>query len=488
MGPCNTLLQIIVVIFAINVSVEAFNTPKKRWGNSVAQCSAMPRSASYSFSGSGKSSTSLGLFNSLAPNSAVGKLGSGSGKPSTSLGLFNSLAPNSAVGKLRGSQVITQYFEYWNRREMDNAADLFDPDCIYEDALYPEQFKGKDDIKFHLLRVADSLPHSFQFVVDEYSTGSDSKGKITIGVQWHVESDGQQLPFTRGTSIYKVNEKGLISYGFDVPEPTVKTGGFSLAILKNASVVIEEPRKVIAIVGWLFYCWFLFLSTSAPGPSALELDPATWNEVKDLSLNFWLVLPFFSPDSAPVVHPGLEMIFNMVLSFSGLFAGFLSDSRGYKERENLPKVLAGMQFLTNAAFLPYLITRNKSDVFDDDFALQQDEESNALKLGESKILPIILTTVFTASIAWGLFARPDFGGFDERFASLGTLLSQDRLGFSFLIDLVYFSVFQSWLVDDDVERREWESKTEEKDALITIAKRVPFFGLAYYLFKRPALK
>lgn len=252
--------------------------------------------------------------------------------------------------------------------------------------------------------------------------------------------------------------------------------------------MISEPRKAIAIVGWLFYCWFLFISTSAPGPSALELDQATWNEVKDLSLNFWFVLPFFSPDNAPVVHPGLEMIFNMVLSFSGLFAGFLSDSRGYKERENLPKVLVGMQFLTNAAFLPYLISRNNNDVFDEDLALRQDEDSNVLKLGESKILPILLTAVFTAGIFWGLFARPDFGGLDERFASLGTLLSQDRLGFSFLIDLVYFSVFQSWLVDDDAERRDWTSTIQEKTTLITIAKRLPFFGLAYYLFKRPTLK
>ena len=445
---------ILIALLAINVSIQAFQASRRL--NSASKGNSLLRSA---------------------PSTS-----------STSLHLFNSLVTTPVAGKLRGSQVITQYFECWNRREMDNAADLFDPDCIYEDTLYPEQFKGKDDIKFHLLRVADSLPSSFQFVVDEYSTGSDIKGQVTIGVQWHVESDGQQLPFTRGTSIYKVNDKGLISYGFDVPEPTVKTGAFSLAILKNASVVISEPRKAIAIVGWLFYCWFLFISTSAPGPSALELDQATWNEVKDLSLNFWFVLPLFSPDNAPVVHPGLEMIFNMVLSFSGLFAGFLSDSRGYKERENLPKVLVGMQFLTNAAWLPYLISRNNNDVFDEDLALRQDEDSNVLKLGESKILPILLTAVFTAGIFWGLFARPDFGGLDERFTSLGTLLSQDRLGFSFLIDLVYFSVFQSWLVDDDAERRDWTSTIQEKTTLITVAKRLPFFGLAYYLFKRPTLK
>lgn len=179
---------ILIALLAINVSIQAFQASRRL--NSASKGNSLLRSA---------------------PSTS-----------STSLRLFNSLVTTPVAGKLRGSQVISLYFKYWNSREMDNAADLFDPDCIYEDTLYPEQFKGKDDIKFHLLRVADSLPSSFQFVVDEYSTGSDIKGQVTIGVQWHVESDGQQLPFTRGTSIYKVNDKGLISYGFDVPEPTVK--------------------------------------------------------------------------------------------------------------------------------------------------------------------------------------------------------------------------------------------------------------------------
>ena len=61
-----------------------------------------------------------------------------------------------------------------------------------------------------------------------------------------------------------------------------------------------------------------------------ELDGATWAEVRDLSLNFWFVGPMLGaaagqPGLFPARHPGLEAIFNLVLAWSALFAGFLAD-------------------------------------------------------------------------------------------------------------------------------------------------------------------
>ena len=38
-----------------------------------------------------------------------------------------------------------------------------------------------------------------------------------VGVQWHVENDGQPLPFTRGCSIYKVDlESYAIGFSYDL--------------------------------------------------------------------------------------------------------------------------------------------------------------------------------------------------------------------------------------------------------------------------------
>ena len=397
-----------------------------------------------------------------------------------------------------GKAIVEEYFNYWNERDMESAINLFDVDCTYEDTLYPGVFAGKETLKKHLFSVADSLPLSFKFCLDVVS--EDKNGNI--GVQWHVENDDKPLPFTRGCSMYKVDMKSLkITSGFDVPEPVAKSGAFSLFILKSASTFIDEPRKLIPFGAWIFYCWFLFLSTVAPGPNALQLDANTWKEVLDLSYNFWLILPIFGPQfDVDTVSPVLEGIFNLLLAWAGLFAGFMIDGKSTafekedeKKVENkfiLPAII--MQFLTNAAYLPYLFTRkNQSSTV----SLGSNQAQFTIgqltpleKVCESKALPVIFTTVGAVSIYWMFFGRIDGGYADmsSRMESFTSMMSSDRLGFSFVIDLLYFSLFQGWLIKDDLSRRGFSAADAANSTLSRIGSSVPFLGLAYYLLNRPS--
>ena len=82
-------------------------------------------------------------------------------------------------------------------------------------------------------------------------------------------------------------------------------------------------------------------------------------------------------------------------------------------------------------------------------------------MGESKLLGPLLATVGTVAIGWGVAARPEFGDLPTRLASLGQLLSHDRLGSSFVVDLGLFALFQGWLVDDDLRRlagEQWQQQ------------------------------
>ena len=115
----------------------------------------------------------------------------------------------------------------------------------------------------------------------------------------------------------------------------------------------------------------------------LRADGATWVEVRDLSLNFWFVGPSVFGGAFPVVHPGLEAIFNVVLAWSALFAGFAADGRRGRPQEMLPTLL-GMQFLTNAFFLPYLATRPSEE---DGAVVALDELSPVERATESRALP-----------------------------------------------------------------------------------------------------
>jgi len=352
----------------------------------------------------------------------------------------------------------------------------------------------------------------------------------TVGVQWHVEDDdgtshsgGKELPFTRGFTFNRLEEERevataterLIEYAIDVPEPAViKSGTF----LRIRNLIQNDPIRLLPLTVWGLYTYIVFFSDGIiPGANALQLEGRTWEEVRDLSLNFFLISPTLNLPFAPTtVHPILEGVFNLLLSWAALFSGFLSD-----EREDKPNVLEmgyvvlGMQFLTSAFYLPYLVSRTpesprlilndgtQSEVYYDDgddekvieidfdaTVTRQDIKGQQIqsKIAENKQFHSILGAVGSYSILWGIFARAEDGfgtTLPDRFDSFWELIAIDRVGFSFLVDLAIFGAFQGWLVDDDLRRR--GLAPELAGTIRTVGKYVPFFGLVAYLLMRPAL-
>jgi len=372
-----------------------------------------------------------------------------------------------------------QYFTAWNQRDMDMAVSVFTDTVTYDDTAFPDPFSGKDNLRRHLFICANAFPPTFTFEVDDLVSAGDR-----MAVLWHVENNNEPLPFTQGCSFYKLDAaKRKIQDGIDFVDPgPQKFGGAKLLLQSMKTKLTQEPVRFIPIVAWVAYMYIVFLSNDIlPGANALQLEQRTWEEVRDLSLNFFLVSPILSLPFSPVVHPMLEGVFNLLLSWAALFAGFLSDDR--KDKPNLLPALpivVGMQFLTSAFLLPYLATRsneNRDDVTRQDL-------SPAAQLCESPFLGAFMGLVGTNSIAWFLFGRSEFGELNERWSSFVELLSIDRVGSSFVVDLAIFGLFQAWLVDDDIKRRGLSNVSKP---LAAIAKLVPFFGMAAYLTLRPSL-
>lgn len=240
---------------------------------------------------------------------------------------------------------------------------------------------------------------------------------------------------------------------------------------KNAAAT---RAKIVAWSAWAVYVGYLLLSDLPPGPSLLHTKPETLQEALDLSLNFWFVLPALFPNNAPVLSPALEGLFNLVVAWGLLFWGFIIDGRN--QRFPLLPFLIGTAFLTNVFYLPWLALRQPNP----------QAPSGSLtpleKMGESRMLPIAVSVAIAASLAWAALARPEFGDLQARWTSLLELLSSDRLAYSFVTDLVVFWLFQSWLVRDDMARRNWHNPT-----MLWIVRFVPLIGLVAYLLRRPSL-
>jgi hypothetical protein len=142
---------------------------------------------------------------------------------------------------------------------------------------------------------------------------------------------------------------------------------------------------------------------------------------------------------------------------------------------------------TNAVLLPYLVIRpTPSQRRKASKARAEEAPSSFAPLsgveafGESRKAAIAFTAVGALSLAWCVGGRPEFGGLSERLGSFAELAGTDRLTFSFLVDLLYFWYFQSWLVADDAARRGFKGS-------LALVNRVPFFGMAWWFITRPAL-
>jgi ketosteroid isomerase-like protein len=378
-----------------------------------------------------------------------------------------------------------QYFAAWNRRDMDSVVALFTRDVIYDDTAFPEPFQGTDALRAHVIKCEKAFPKTFTFEVDDVIQDRNSHRVL---VKWHVENDGQPLLFTRGCSSYVLDDKNQrIKDGMDIVEPAVwKPGRLELLAKTTAAKVVQEPIRILPVTVWLAYMYIVFFSDGIlPGANALQLEARTWEEVRDLSLNFFLVAPALHLPFSPTVHPMLEAVFNVLLSWAAMFAGFLSDDRS-KDKPSvlpMPPIVIGMQFLTSAFLLPYLAIRapeHRTDVF-------KEELSRVAQVCESPLLGVSMAIVGSYSLAWACLGRvTEFGAsLSERWSSFIDILSIDRVGSSFLVDLVLFAFFQSWFVDDDLKRR---GVVETDPASIRqIGKYVPFFGLAAYLMLRPPL-
>ncbi len=258
-----------------------------------------------------------------------------------------------------------------------------------------------------------------------------------------------------------------------------------------------------------------------PGASVFHIDLQTLQEAVALSLNFWFILPILRPEQAPVLHPVLESSFQVVVSWALLFFGFLSDDwgrhwhrKGWQlGRQQLPMwaFLLGSAMLTNVFYLPYLVVRQPLTSLDmpanpaspqaqhleqqqpkQNWATPSDTPGWLLVVAESRLLPLLLSTVVLIAFFWAFGGRPSYPAappysMDRLTTYINDWVLQDRLAVSFSIDMLVFAGFQAVLVPDDMRRRGVDPQSSQGKRWLTLARWIPFFGVAWYLWKRPRL-
>eukprot|EP00188_Purpureofilum_apyrenoidigerum_P003548 Plantae.Rhodophyta-Purpureofilum_apyrenoidigerum.ctg37512.p2 GENE.Plantae.Rhodophyta-Purpureofilum_apyrenoidigerum.ctg37512~~Plantae.Rhodophyta-Purpureofilum_apyrenoidigerum.ctg37512.p2 ORF type:complete len:169 (+),score=31.18 Plantae.Rhodophyta-Purpureofilum_apyrenoidigerum.ctg37512:76-582(+) len=160
--------------------------------------------------------------------------------------------------------------------------------------------------------------------------------------------------------------------------------------------------------------------------------------------------------------------------------GFLSDG-GSKQKPKTAPYTAAVAFLTNVFYMLYLALRvqNRSP------PTKQERDTTLMRVAESKYLPISMVVSAGICLLWAAFGRPDgdFGEIAARWDALVSIVNQDRLAVTFVIDCALYALLQGALVPDDMARRGFKDNFAQ-----IVAAVVPYFGLAYYFWVRPPLK
>jgi len=106
---------------------------------------------------------------------------------------------------LSATQVVQSFFDAFNRRDMDALLALYAEDCTHHDLAYSEPAVGIEATKRFVEEFTGGLPADVQFVVEDITSGDAT----SVGVIWHMEIGGVDLPLGKGVSFYKVNEQGI---------------------------------------------------------------------------------------------------------------------------------------------------------------------------------------------------------------------------------------------------------------------------------------
>ncbi|KAK2647386.1 hypothetical protein Ddye_014875 [Dipteronia dyeriana] len=125
------------------------------------------------------------------------------------------------------TDVVRNFYEGINRRDLAAVEDLIAEKCVYEDLIFSGPFVGRQAILDFFKKFIDSIIVDLQFVIDDISTEDSS----AVGVTWHLEWKGRPFPLSKGCSFYRlevVHGNRQIIYGRDSVEPAIKPGETAL--------------------------------------------------------------------------------------------------------------------------------------------------------------------------------------------------------------------------------------------------------------------
>jgi len=267
----------------------------------------------------------------------------------------------------------------------------------------------------------------------------------------------------------------------------------SLSLKKKSLRIIDkdgEPKSVqdrdgsisatlaissVAILYWLYLVFGAAASQAGvPMPDFIPMTPGWPPSDADLapaledSAHFFYIKDIINHYTGVVDEAQPPVVRLAVFNFAEAWVfSFLPVLLADKRRLSLPVVLSiwvGALGLTNAFLAPYLAVRE---------GIVSQEKTNDRKGGRDGLLSISVGVIAAGVSAYAILSMATSSSLQD-WLDFATLASEDRTYQAFCVDLVLFSIFQTFLLDKVYHQ-------EHDDSLPQLFK-IPFVGLMAWLF------
>ncbi|XP_062213875.1 uncharacterized protein LOC133914934 isoform X2 [Phragmites australis] len=161
------------------------------------------------------------------------------------------LRPNATGGLNKGnrrgtssplSDVIQEFYSCLNEKDSKRLHKLIAPDCVIEDTAYYKPLDSKCTSTY-FKRLVETMGENVKFAIDEVCQGAES----TVAVMWHLEWNGNIIPFTKGCSFCICSGNGeaiLIRKVHIFNESPLKPGKWALEILNIVTHLLDMFPKI----------------------------------------------------------------------------------------------------------------------------------------------------------------------------------------------------------------------------------------------------
>ncbi|XP_055821597.1 uncharacterized protein LOC129890090 isoform X2 [Solanum dulcamara] len=202
---------------------------------------------------------------------------------------FSKLNPENgtSMSALSPADTIKKFYSSINNKDMNQLAQLIAEDCFYDDFSYTQPFQGRKEALKFLGQLITCMGKNTEYCIEHIYEGVD----LTTMVNWHLEWNNKQIPFTRGCSCYELSRDGeeiVIRKAQVIVESPIKPG----------SVALEAFQKVISVCDafpqaaeWLFVMspelitsysrytsWLSYMSTLSPWSGSKDQDQTPKND------------------------------------------------------------------------------------------------------------------------------------------------------------------------------------------------------------------